>query len=341
MLNPARTPFGAIFYNVDTLYHDPESMHTLRPPSFEVQLEQPERREKVSLPEVATANEGGRANFAKLRAALGVEFRLLRAERSLVVIMPLAIFLSVLELAFYEVPPDISYTAAYASSTAKSLLLFLYGLTVFYTGEAIQRDREVRIEPLLWSAPAANYVSLVSKFLAPVVLGLSLLALSVLAAIALQIYKGHTPVEFSAYLLVYSLILIPSLFFIAAASVLLNVSLRDKYLAYAVSIAIGGGLFYLYKQGYNHWSYNPVLYQLWTYADLTGAGSNGARILTHRIYFLAIACASLALAHLFHQRRATKGFRVNARLGSASWSILVAAVSVVVAVVAGFVLVRL
>jgi hypothetical protein len=75
---------------------------------------------------------------------------------------------------------------------------------------------------------------------------------------------------------------------------------------------------------------------------LTGAGGarNGARILTQRIYVLAIAATCLALAHLCFQRKATKGFQVNRRLSSASWSILVAAVSVAVAVVAGFLIIR-
>jgi ABC-2 type transport system permease protein len=319
----------------DRFYYDPESLQTTR----RVQLENHGVQEKVSLPKVNTQSAGRRANLHKLIAALGVEFRLLRAERGLVVIMPLVIFFSTLELAFYEVLPEVSYAATYAASTAKSLLLFLFGIVVFYTGEAMHRDREVKIEPLLWSAPAAKYVLLLSKFLAPVLLGLLSIALVSLVAIALQIYRGHAPIEIAAYLRVDALILLPSVIFIAGASVLLNVLLRDKYLAYAVSIAIGGGLFYLYGQGYNHWLYNPALYQLWTYTDLTGAGNNGARILTHRIYILALAAACLALAHLFFQRKATGGFRANGRLTSAGWSILSAVVAIIVAAVAGFMLI--
>ena len=322
---------------VDRLYYDAESMR----PTLGEQLAQPDDRERALLPEVTTARAGVRANFYKLIAALGVEFRLLRAERSLVVIMPLVIFLSVLELAFYEVQPDVSYSAAYASSTAKSLLLFLCGIMVFYTGEALHRDAEVKVEPLLWSAPAPSYVSLLSKFLSPVLLGLALIALVALASMGIQIYKGHAPFEFAAYLRVYSLILMPSVVFIAAASVLLNVALRDKYLAYAVSIAIGGGLLYLYNQGYNHWLYNPALYQLWTYSNLASGDDNGARILTHRVYVLALAALCLALAHLCFGRKASKGFGVGKRLGSAGWSILVAAVSVVVALCAVFLIIQL
>jgi len=65
----------------------------------------------------------------------------------------------------------------------------------------------------------------------------------------------------------------------------------------------GAGLFYLYGQGYNHWLYNPMLYQLWNYADLTGAGNKLGTILTHRLYCVTIASAFLSLAHLFFQRK--------------------------------------
>src|SRR5260370_28967876 len=123
--------------------------------------------------------------------------------------MPVAVSISVLELAFYRVVPEGSYSAAYASNSAKSLLLFLVGLTVFYTGEAMHRDREVRIEPVLWAMPVPNSVLLLSKFLATFALALCLVALVGLTAIVIQVLRGHTPVELSAYLRVYSIVLLP------------------------------------------------------------------------------------------------------------------------------------
>ena len=290
---------------------------------------------RVALPEVARTNEGIRANVNKLVDVLGVELRLLRAERSLVTILPLAIFLSVLEVAFYNVAPDVSYSAAYATNTAKLLLLFLVGLTVFYTGETMHRDREVRIEPVLWAAPSPNNVLLLSKFLTTLLLTLSLITIVGLMASLIQLFKGHTPVEISAYLITYSVVLLPTIVFMTAASIALNVLLRDKYFAYAVSIAAGVGLLYLYNLGYNHWLYNPALYQLWTYSDLTGAGSGQGRILTHRIYWLALSCLCLALTHLGFRRKSARGFRNNGRLGSTSWGLVVTVLSLVVAVVTG------
>ena len=156
-----------------------------------------------------------------------------------------------------------------------------------------------------------------------------------LTAITIQFVRGQGPIEIKPFLITYSVILLPGIVFIAAISVALNVLLRNKYLVYMLSIGTGAGLFYLYSTGHNHWLYNPLLYQLWKYSDLTGAGNNQATVLIHRLYCLAIAGACVALAHVFFPRKSTKRFLVDGRLGGAGWSILVAVGSIAVAVIAG------
>ena len=178
------------------------------------------RPHSVPLPEVARANEGFKANLRKLVAATALELRLLRTERSLVVIIPLAMLLSFLSLPFSAGVSDVSYSASFASHTANGLLLFLLGVIVFYTGEAMHRDREVRVEPVLWSVPAPNNVLLLSKFLSTLLLVLFLLVLVGLTAMLTQLLRGQTPVEIWAYVITYSVILVPSLAFMAAASIM-------------------------------------------------------------------------------------------------------------------------
>ena len=262
--------------------------------------EEPRAAEKVPLPKINRVNEGFTANLQKLIAATGIQFRLLYAERSLVVLVPLVVFLSVFELAFYRVVSEVSYSATYASSTAGKLLFFLIGITVFYVGETMHRDREMRTEPVIWPSPSPNYVLLCSKFFASLLLALSLVAAVGLLALAVQLVRGHYPIAIQPYLIVYSVILLPSLVFLSGTSVAMNVLLRDKYLVYAVSIGVVAGLFYLYSMGYHHWLYNPLLYGLWTYVDLVGSSSS---ILIYRLYCLVIALVLLALAHLLFRRR--------------------------------------
>ncbi|HEX7176249.1 MAG TPA: ABC transporter permease [Pyrinomonadaceae bacterium] len=299
------------------------------------QVEEVIRGERVAIPKVGTASEGVGASLEQLTAALGIELRLLSAERGLVVLVPTATLLCVAGLAYFEAVPGETHTAAYAARTAESVLLFLAAIAVFFTGEATARDRELRVEPVLWSAPAPNFVLLLSKFSATLLLCVAFSLVVGLAAIALQIFRGHTPFEISAYLKAYSLILIPSIVFLTAAAVALNVLLRDKYVAYAMSFAVGGALLYLFNNGYNHWLYNPVLYGLWTPADLTDAASNQTLIITHRIYCLAMASLLLSLAHLCFERKSTKGLRSQGRLSGAGWSLLIMSLSTVTAVITG------
>lgn len=325
----------------DVLYFDPPILQPTPGDTASdvrsVRVEKAEAKE-TAVPSVSSSNTGLRANLAKLAAALGVEFRLLRAERSLVVITPLAVFLPTLELAFYRVVPEVSYSATYATGTAKTLLFFLIGMTVFYLVESMQRDREVRIEPVLWATPTPNSVLLLSKFLATFLLMLSVMAIAGMTAIAIQLLRGHGPVELYPYLVIYSVIVIPGIVFMAGVSILLNVVLREKYLAYVVIVGVSAGLFYLYGQGYNHWLYNPMLYQLWSYPDLTGAGSNQSIILIHRIYCLAASIACLALAHMLFQRKSTRGVSMDGHLTDRGWSILLTLVSLTIAITTGWII---
>lgn len=287
-------------------YYDPPSIE----PTFGALFEKHDFQKKVLLPEVTRANDGLRANLNKLIAALSVEFRLLLSERSPIVIMPLAVFLSTLDVAFWSVTPEPSFSAGYAGHTAKALLLFLLGITIFYTGEAMHRDRDLKIEPLLWSQAGPNYVLLLSKFLATLALTLALILLVGVITITLQIVKHNGPVELAAYLRIYGSILIPNAIFLAAAALALSVLLRDRYVTYAAAIGTCAGLFYLYTQGHNHWLYNPLLFQLWTYPDLIG-GANYSQTLLHRIYILTLAAIFLGLAHLCYQRKSMRKWRVR------------------------------
>jgi ABC-type transport system involved in multi-copper enzyme maturation permease subunit len=287
-------------------YYDPPSPE----PTLSDQFEKHDSREKVLIPAITIASEGLRVNLRKLIAVLGIELQLFLSERSLVVIMPLALMISTMEVAFWNVTPDPTYSAGYAGNTGRALMIFLLGISIFYTGEAMHRDRDLKIEPTLWSQPVPNYVLLLPKFLSILMLTLGLVLLVGVITITLQAAKGNGPFELSAYLRIYSLIVIPNAIFMAAAALALTVFLRDRYLTYAAAIGAAGGLFYLYSQDHKHWLYNPLLYQLWDYQSLIG-GPNHSTILQHRVYVLVLAFLFIALAHLRYQRSSKTTLRVR------------------------------
>jgi hypothetical protein len=127
----------------------------------------------------------------------------------------------------------------------------------------------------------------------------------------------------------------PGVGFMIGASIALNVFLRDKYLTYAVSLGLGGGLFYLFNQGHHHWLYNPVLYNLWSYADLISAGKTQTLILTQRLYWLALTALCCALAHLFFERKTGHGRSHKFRLNGTAWTISLAVIALIIAAITG------
>jgi ABC-type transport system involved in multi-copper enzyme maturation permease subunit len=296
---------GAI-KNPDRLYEEVALGCTYEPNRNSTSdLETPARQTSVRLPSVDVSHQGWRAQGGKFRAALGVEFRLLRGERSLVIMVPVALLMSLAQLAPLPTPggaiaADLS--AVYAANSLEVLLILHAAVTVFYTGEALHRDNELRFDAILWSLPVPNLTFLLSKFSATFLLCLFFTLLVASTCVGLQLLKGIALVP-APYLIIYSLILLPSTAFMIALSILLQVMMREKYLAYAISIGLGGGLFYLLNQGHHHWLYNPLLYQLWTYEDLRGGGAGLTSILLYRAYWVAITIGCLALAHRFFDRQ--------------------------------------
>ena len=279
-----------------TLAEAPDRI-TYSTPSYELPIQASPARDRITLPKV-TSTRGPAATLFKIIAAIGIEFRLLRAERGLIVLIPLAIVLSFFSVPFSRIAVEVSYSVTSATNTANMVLLLMAGVIIFYMGEAMHRDRELKIEPVVWSAPAPNSVLLLSKCVAMTALALALVLVGGLTTIAIQLFRGYTPIDFSAYLIINAIVVVPGIIFMTSFVVAFNVLLRNKYLAYVVAVGTGAGLFYLYNLGYNHWLYNPLLYRVWKYGDLTSS-----KILGYRLYCLALAAACLALAHLFFERK--------------------------------------
>jgi hypothetical protein len=257
-------------------------------------------REAAQLPLTSAPSRRGFAVTAdQFVATLGMELRLLRAERSLVLVVPMVLLACIGELVAFGVSPGPSYAAAYASRTAATLLLFLFAIAVFYTGEAIHRDRELRVQPLLWSAPLPNGALLLAKVAAALLLSIGLMSVVALAAFALQLFRGHQP-QLGSYAVTYAVLLVPSAFFMIALSAALSTLLREKQLAFAINLGLGGAFYFLVANGFRHPLYNFPLYGLLTPADALTA----PWVLWHRAYTCACGALMVWIAVRFSERKA-------------------------------------
>ncbi|HEV2904220.1 MAG TPA: hypothetical protein VGW32_04185, partial [Pyrinomonadaceae bacterium] len=82
---------------------------------------------------------------------------------------------------------------------------------------------------------------------------------------------------------------------------------------------------------------NPVLYGLWSYADLVRSATLNT-IGWHRAYCLAIALAFLALAHVLFPRKAAAGLLGGSAVSGRAWSFAIIIGSLTVATLSAFAL---
>ena len=230
---------------------------------------------------------------------LSAELSLLKSSRGNLVLLPLAFMMSTLELLLLR--PEGSPSIGYASNASRNLTFILAVLIIFYLGETFHREKELRIEPLLWVTRIPNWI-LISSKLASVFIPAALFALAVsLGAILAQVVRGHFPVSIAPFLFMFSLLIIPNLLIIIGLSMTLNSLITNKHLVYALSIAAAGTLIYLIQQGYNHWFYTPVIASMpFTTDDVS---RNPGTVLLHRMFWLSSVSAGLAISLLVFKRR--------------------------------------
>lgn len=248
----------------------------------------------VAIPTVPVALAGAQAKLRQFAAVLWTELRLLRAERGILVLLPLSVLLMALNLAIFDVAPDVTYSGGFARRVAESSWIVLVGAIVFYSGTLSQRERELGIHTMVWSAPVPGRTLLLAKYVAVLALVHAILLPAVVTALVVQVASGLA-IEVAPYLMVYGWVQLPALVCIAALSIALASAVREKLLAHAIAIGLGSALFYLYSQGFNHWLYNPTLHESWTYGGLAGQASRvpfGLRA----IYLFAVTIAALILS---------------------------------------------
>jgi ABC-2 type transport system permease protein len=225
-------------------------------------------------------------------AALTAELRLLRHERSFGLVAALTLFGCLAGLAAFPSSP-----AAYATRTVDPLLLFLFAISLFYTGEAFDRDRALRVKPLLWSTPISNAVLVLAKITAVSLVGLLLIVLVGVGAAIIQLLRGSAD-GITMYGPVYGLILLPSLLFMVSASAALHSIAPQKHLAHAAGVALAGAFYSLVAAGMNHPSFNLLLFGVWSPESLTERW-----LLAHRLYTVAVAAALTWIAIRFLKRK--------------------------------------
>ena len=187
--------------------------------------------------------------------------------------------------------------------------LFMIIIIVFFSGELVWRDRDVKINEVVDATPHLSIVPLFAKTLSLLSLVFILHFFFIFLAIVYQLIMGYTRIEFGVYLLDFFLdsfgLYTAMCFLMVAVQVLVN----HKYLGYFVSILfifVVDIILLIADVNSNMLSFGggPFL----VYSDINGFGPGVTGSLWFSAYWILFAMALLFLSGVVWNRGSKKGF---------------------------------
>ena len=211
-------------------------------------------------------------------------------------------------------------------------------IAIYYAGELVWRERDRKTHEIIDATPLPNWAFVVPKTLAVGLVLFATLLISVVAAVLVQLIKGHTSFEIGKFLLWYVLPNGFDMILVAILSVFVQSLSPNKYIGWGVMVLYIVATIVFQSIGLEH---NLYLYgntPAEAFSDLNGYGTFWQGAWWFRLYWGAVALILLVLAHLLWRRGTETRLkprlrRMTARLKGSPG--LIAGFALIVAVASG------
>ncbi|TGE17538.1 ABC transporter permease/M1 family aminopeptidase [Hymenobacter elongatus] len=187
--------------------------------------------------------------------------------------------------------------------------LFVIAVLVYYGGVLVWKEQDARLDGILDASPRPSWVPYTAKMLTLVAVAALLTSVGVLVCVAAQALQGYTNFEWSLYGKAVFGIEFTRYVMVAVGTVFLHVLLRNKFLAYGLTVAII--LFQSISGAALDWNNNLLRFAdtpAFTYSDMNGFGPFAESIVWFKLYWAAFTMLLAALtAGLWVRGRAVGG----------------------------------
>lgn len=235
------------------------------------------------------------------------------------------IFIALAGVIFIFVIAFLSGTAAYdielymTSSRALNLIgifnLFFIIIVVFYTGEIVWKERDVKINLIYDALPYPNYVVLAGKFIGMLLMSITILAVLMICGILLQVIKGYPQIEWQVYfvglftdtLAVMVLYLILGLFIQAVVN--------HKFVGFGLMFLFYISFIVMSELGVEHNMFYYARASLGSYSEMNQYGHYVTAFSWFNVYWFGFAGLLYAAAILMSVRGLDTKFNVRIKLG--------------------------
>lgn len=203
-------------------------------------------------------------------------------------------------------------------------------VAIYYAGELVWRERDRKTEELIDSAPLPDWAFLVPKIAAVALVLLSMLLISVVAAMLIQTVKGYTAYEVGKYLWWYVAPNAVDFTLIAVLAVFLQTIVPHKFVGWMAMVVVLVAQLTLGNLGFEHNLYQFDGTPDVVLSDMNGQGRAALGAWWFRLYWSAISLALAVLAYALWRRGAQTALlprlrRLPRRLTSPAGGLLAAA----------------
>ncbi len=220
------------------------------------------------------------------------ELEELRSQPGLYIFIPaILLFLLILFRENYDdqLTPILLTPGNAAVKGFMALTLWLGLLLMFYTVESVERERSTGVAPVYYATPVLTSSVLAGKWLAHGVVALVTLAASVLVPAFVMMSEGRVGFSPRPFLLVWGLLLIPTLALWTAFIAAVVALTRSRYATYGIGLAAVIVTVFVLLQNHMSWVGNWPLITDLRWSDMGAFEIDRAALALNRLMALALA----------------------------------------------------
>jgi ABC-2 type transport system permease protein len=206
-------------------------------------------------------------------------------------------------------------TVFYIGAFTDIFIFFIFLIIVFYTGEAVHRERLTRYAFINDALPPPDWVFNGAKLISLCILAVFLSLTPMIIGLPVQLLKGYHNYNLSLYGSTTLLIILPRLIAMVLFCYAVHLIVNNKFAAHGVAITIWVIMFALVV--FNYFNYLPLLYSyvpFVRYSDMDGIGHMATPISWFDSYWTVAGLLGVVVAGLFFARGVTRSAGERLRL---------------------------
>lgn len=272
--------------------------------------------QKITLPKVSQDFSVGNS-FRLLRMLTQKEFKQVLFNPIFLVIVVVGILFMILGVVSNGQvleTPSLPVTYQILDVLNGSFNIFILAIIVFYSGEMVWTERQHRVHLMYDALPIPNWLSFASKFLAMIVIQLSLMTLIMLVGMMIQAGQGFYDIKPGLYIKqLYGIEMLDLLIF-TTLTFFIHIVVNNKYFGFFAVVLVyfffGTILPYL---GVTHKLFLFRSAPPMIYSDMNGYGHFLQGYLAFKTYWLLLSIALLVLANGLWLRGTDSFFKIRWR----------------------------